>query len=143
MRREVPINEIYLQVIFKSVEEISCFKSWAHPSCINSDTVGQCKNIVISLNWIDCLYLQHEKGKGLILENEVYSNTLAGVWVTTGSCPELRRNRILSGKQVSITLVDQCVIPHTSVVPSRLVTTECALNFFSDYPAETISLLLH
>ena len=43
---------------------------------------------------------QHEKGQGVIEENEVYSNTLAGVWVTTGSTPVLRRNRIHSGKQV-------------------------------------------
>lgn len=39
----------------------------------------------------------------MIEENEVYSNTLAGVWVTTGSTPVLRRNRIHSGKQVSFT----------------------------------------
>lgn len=45
--------------------------------------------------------VQHEKGQGVIEENEVYSNTLAGVWVTTGSTPVLRRNRIHSGKQVS------------------------------------------
>lgn len=36
----------------------------------------------------------------MIEENEVYSNTLAGVWVTTGSTPVLRKNRIHSGKQV-------------------------------------------
>lgn len=56
---------------------------------------------------------QHEKGQGVIEENEVYSNTLAGVWVTTGSTPVLRKNRIHSGKQVR---------PHTgahSVAPSR------------------------
>lgn len=46
--------------------------------------------------------LQHEKGQGVIEENEVYSNTLAGVWVTTGSTPVLRRNRIHSGKQVRL-----------------------------------------
>lgn len=45
-------------------------------------------------------FTQHEKGQGVIEENEVYSNTLAGVWVTTGSTPVLRRNRIHSGKQV-------------------------------------------
>lgn len=45
---------------------------------------------------------QHEKGQGVIEENEVYSNTLAGVWVTTGSTPVLRRNRIHSGKQVRL-----------------------------------------
>lgn len=42
----------------------------------------------------------HEKGKGLIEDNEVYANTLAGIWVTTGSTPILRKNRIHSGKQV-------------------------------------------
>lgn len=46
--------------------------------------------------------MQHEKGQGVIEENEVYSNTLAGVWVTTGSTPVLRRNRIHSGKQVRL-----------------------------------------
>lgn len=48
-----------------------------------------------------CVRVQHEKGQGVIEENEVYSNTLAGVWVTTGSTPVLRRNRIHSGKQVT------------------------------------------
>lgn len=47
-------------------------------------------------------FMQHEKGQGVIEENEVYSNTLAGVWVTTGSTPVLRRNRIHSGKQVTL-----------------------------------------
>lgn len=47
-----------------------------------------------------CSVFQHEKGQGVIEENEVYSNTLAGVWVTTGSTPVLRKNRIHSGKQV-------------------------------------------
>ena len=42
----------------------------------------------------------HEKGQGLIEENEVYANSLAGVWITNGSTPVLRRNRIHSGKQV-------------------------------------------
>jgi len=43
---------------------------------------------------------QHEKGQGLIEFNEVYANALAGIWVTTGSTPMLRHNRIHSGKQV-------------------------------------------
>ena len=72
-------------------------------------------SLLIHFTWPDllpllCMYFiyeyqtldipQHEKGKGLIEENEVYSNTLAGVWITTGSTPVLRRNRIHSGKQV-------------------------------------------
>ena len=40
----------------------------------------------------------------MIEENEVYSNTLAGVWITTGSTPVLRKNRIHNGKQVSFIL---------------------------------------
>ena len=32
--------------------------------------------------------------------NEIYANTLAGIWITTGSTPILRHNRIHSGKQV-------------------------------------------
>lgn len=69
----------------------------------------------------------HEKGQGLIEENEVntkiekfmgvhiymqticfqvYANTLAGVWITTGSMPVLRRNRIHSGKQVGVYFYD-------------------------------------
>lgn len=55
----------------------------------------------------------HEKGQGVIEENEVYSNTwLSGVWVTTGSTPVLRRNRIHSGKQVRLclTLVWEIII---------------------------------
>lgn len=51
-----------------------------------------------------CFVFQHEKGQGVIEENEVYSNTLAGVWVTTGSTPVLRKNRIHSGKQVKETI---------------------------------------
>jgi F-box protein 11 len=61
----------------------------------------------------------HEKGRGLIgelipiiltgffaEENEVYGNSLAGIWVTTGSSPILRKNRIHSGKQVGVYFYD-------------------------------------
>lgn len=36
----------------------------------------------------------------------MYANTLAGVWITTGSTPVLRRNRIHSGKQVGVYFYD-------------------------------------
>jgi len=39
---------------------------------------------------------------GLIEDNEINNNTLAGVWITTGSTPTLRNNRIHSGKQVQL-----------------------------------------
>uniref|UniRef100_A0A672MVD5 F-box only protein 11 n=1 Tax=Sinocyclocheilus grahami TaxID=75366 RepID=A0A672MVD5_SINGR len=41
----------------------------------------------------------HEKGQGVIEENEVYSNTLAGV---TGSNPKIRRNKIWGGQNGGI-----------------------------------------
>lgn len=56
--------------------------------------------------WMHCIVIvlsfcyQHEKGQGLIEYNEVYANALAGIWITTGSTPMLRHNRIHSGKQV-------------------------------------------
>lgn len=71
------------------------------------------------------ILLQHDGGMGLIESNEIYCNTLAGVWVTTGehyiefdrvyihtvtiiigSSPILRLNRIHSGKQVGIYYYD-------------------------------------
>ena len=30
-------------------------------------------------------YMQHDNGLGLIEENEIHSNALAGVWITTGT----------------------------------------------------------
>ena len=49
---------------------------------------------------------QHDNGRGIIEGNEIHSNALAGVWITTGSQPILRRNRIHSGKQVGIYFYD-------------------------------------
>lgn len=66
------------------------------PQLSNAIIWKQCSDV-----WWFCI-TQHEKGQGVIEENEVYSNTLAGVWVTTGSTPVLRRNRIHSGKQVRL-----------------------------------------
>ena len=51
-------------------------------------------------------FLQHDNGRGIIEGNEIHSNALAGVWITTGSQPTLRRNRIHSGKQVGIYFYD-------------------------------------
>lgn len=75
-------NKSYIIIMF-SLPQLS--NAWKH-----------CSDV-----WWFCI-TQHEKGQGVIEENEVYSNTLAGVWVTTGSTPVLRRNRIHSGKQVRL-----------------------------------------
>jgi F-box protein 11 len=50
--------------------------------------------------------------RGRIEENEVHANTLTGVWITTGSAPMLRRNRIHSGKQVGVYLYDNDIFNH-------------------------------
>ncbi|KOB71119.1 F-box only protein 11, partial [Operophtera brumata] len=43
----------------------------------------------------------HEKGQGLIEENEVYANTLAGVWITTGSTPiRTGSNPVIRGNKI-------------------------------------------
>lgn len=65
----------------------------------------------------------------MIEENEVYSNTLAGVWVTTGSTPVLRRNRIHSGKQVSFALWLQGGHRKENPVVLCLVTLELIIPF--------------
>ena len=33
------------------------------------------------------------------MENDIYSNALAGVWIKTDSNPTLRRNKIYNGKE--------------------------------------------
>ena len=40
------------------------------------------------------LFFQHEGGLGLIEDNEIYSNTLAGVWITTGKFLQSIFNRM-------------------------------------------------
>ena len=38
-------------------------------------------------------------GEGLLEENDIYGNALAGVWIKTDSNPILRRNKIYNGKE--------------------------------------------
>ena len=38
-------------------------------------------------------------GEGLLEENDIYGNALAGVWIKTDSNPILRRNNIYNGKE--------------------------------------------
>ena len=35
----------------------------------------------------------------MLVENDIYSNALAGVWIKTDSNPILRRNKIYNGKE--------------------------------------------
>lgn len=40
-----------------------------------------------------------KKGEGVLEENDIYGNALAGVWIKTDSNPILRRNNIYNGKE--------------------------------------------
>lgn len=43
--------------------------------------------------------LIYNSGEGLLEENDIYGNALAGVWIKTDSNPMLRRNKIYNGKE--------------------------------------------
>ena len=46
--------------------------------------------------------LIYNSGEGLLIENDIYGNALAGVWIKTDSNPVLRRNKIYNGKEGGI-----------------------------------------
>ena len=41
-------------------------------------------------------------GRGLLEENEIFDNAMAGVWIKTESDPILRRNKIHDGREGGI-----------------------------------------
>uniref|UniRef100_A0A8D3CGA2 F-box only protein 11 n=1 Tax=Scophthalmus maximus TaxID=52904 RepID=A0A8D3CGA2_SCOMX len=41
----------------------------------------------------------HEKGRGQFIENKIYANNFAGVWITSNSDPTIRGNAIFNGNQ--------------------------------------------
>jgi F-box protein 11 len=41
----------------------------------------------------------HEKGRGQFMENRIYSNEFAGIWITSQSEPTIRKNEIFNGQQ--------------------------------------------
>ena len=41
-------------------------------------------------------------GLGLLEDNEIYGNTLSGVWIKTDANPVLRRNKIYDGKESGV-----------------------------------------
>lgn len=40
----------------------------------------------------------HERGRGQFMENRIYSNAFAGIWVTSQSDPSIRKNEIFTGQ---------------------------------------------
>lgn len=47
-------------------------------------------------------YLHSVTGLGLLEDNEIFDNAMAGVWIKTGSDPVLRRNKIHDGQEGGI-----------------------------------------
>ena len=41
-------------------------------------------------------------GLGLLEDNDIYGNTLSGVWIKTDANPVLRRNKIYEGKESGV-----------------------------------------
>lgn len=41
-------------------------------------------------------------GLGLLEDNDIYGNTLSGVWIKTDANPVLRRNKIYDGKESGV-----------------------------------------
>ena len=69
---------------------------------------------------------QHEEGMGLIEDNEINNNTLAGVWITTG------RNRL----QISL-MCDNCshcsVVGHTAHAESNRMFEKFPVKSFMSF----------
>ena len=46
--------------------------------------------------------LVYNGGLGLLEQNEIFDNAMAGVWIKTDSNPTLRRNKIFDGREAGI-----------------------------------------
>lgn len=50
----------------------------------------------------------HEKGRGQFIENKIYANNFAGVWITSNSDPTIRYLYVIMNGSYFVTLF--CVI---------------------------------
>ncbi len=82
---------------------------WCCYNPSNSHTHSTGSNPVIKKNKIfsgkNNGVLIHNSGKGLLVENDIYGNALAGVYIKTDSNPILRRNKIY-GNEGGICIVN-------------------------------------
>ena len=66
-------------------------------------------------------------GLGLLEDNDIYGNTLSGVWIKTDANPVLRRNKIYDGKESEV-----CVFSNgrglleDNEIFNNLLSGECA-----------------
>lgn len=58
-----------------------------------------CSNLYSSMPRLSLVFLFPDPGLGLLEENEIFDNAMAGVWIKTESNPVLRRNKIHDGRE--------------------------------------------
>lgn len=51
--------------------------------------------------------LVYNCGKGVLEDNEIFDNAMAGVWIKTESNPVLRRNKIYDGRDGGICIFNK------------------------------------
>ena len=95
------------RVFTKLSHYLALSNSYRRPSviyllCLKSETNKQTKNFGCSR--LISFFIQ---GLGLLEENEIFDNAMAGVWIKTESNPVLRRNKIHDGREGGV-----CVFNH-------------------------------
>lgn len=83
-------------------------KNYANPTVVRCDIHhGQTGGAYIHERGEDILFFFLFKiciGRGQFIENRIYSNAFAGIWITSQSDPTIRKNEIFTG-QVTSTLI--------------------------------------
>ena len=85
------------------------FRSKFPPTKILEHLSQQVANITSSKYYYYCYWLYVRivfLGGGLLEENEIFDNAMAGVWIETESDPILRRNKIHDGQESGICIVN-------------------------------------
>lgn len=66
-------------------------------------------------------------GKGVLEDNEIFDNAMAGVWIKTESNPVLRRNKIYDGRDGGI-----CIFNKVSVNSIKSEVKHLFTSFVDD-----------
>lgn len=76
-------------------------------------------------------------GEGLLEENDIYGNALAGVWIKTDSNPVLRRNKIYNGKEGGVCIFNngRGLLEHNDIFNNTLTGTQ--LSTVITFPTST------
>ena len=88
----IPLCHIkFTRSIFK-IYKFFLFRTGSNPTiCCNKIWGGQNGGVLV-----------YNGGLGLLEQNEIFDNAMAGVWIKTDSNPTLRRNKIYDGRDGGI-----------------------------------------